>query len=169
MADGNLIINGDMVDSVDISGVRLTAPSAIAAHRKLDLLMRWKIQMERLQKEAEVFYFAFKHPRVPWYARLLAVGTAGYLFSPIQLIPNFVPVIGFLDDLLVLFLGAKLLLRIIPPDLLTECRELADAAEVRRKEEIRSAAAIIAFVVIAVLWLLAGVGASALIAKYIRH
>ena len=125
--------------------------------------------MERLQKEAHVFYFVFKHRRTRWYARLVAAGTAGYLFSPIQLIPNFIPVIGFLDDALVLFFGVKVLQRITPPDVFAECRALADAAEVRRKEEIRWTAAVAAPLAIVTVWLLAAITASALLAAYIYH
>jgi uncharacterized membrane protein YkvA (DUF1232 family) len=127
----------------------------------------WKEQAQRLQKEVHVFYFAFKHPRVRWYAKLVAACSAGYLFSPIQLIPNYIPVIGFADDFLVLFVGAKVLQTIIPPEVLSECRELADAAAMRRKEEIRSTPAVVAFVVIAAVWLLAAVGAGILMARYI--
>jgi uncharacterized membrane protein YkvA (DUF1232 family) len=131
--------------------------------------MTWKQQAQRLQKEAHVFYFACKHPRLPWYARLSAACTAGYLFSPVQLIPSFMPVIGFLDDALVLLLGAKLLRRITPPDILAECRQLADVAELRRKEEIRSSGAIVAAIVIASLWLLTAVTASGLVVAYISR
>ena len=127
----------------------------------------WKQQAQRLQKEVHVFYFAFKHPRVRWYARLVAACGAGYLLSPIQLIPNYIPLIGFSDDILVLFVGAKILQRIIPPEVLTECRELADAAEIRRKEETRSTPVRVAFIVIAGVWLLAAVGAGILMARYI--
>jgi uncharacterized membrane protein YkvA (DUF1232 family) len=135
--------------------------------RHLGIGMSWKQKAQRLQKEVHVFYFAFKHPRVPWYARLVAACAAGYLFSPIQLIPNYIPVIGFLDDFAVLFLGAKILQKSIPPDVFTECRELADAAEIRRKEEMTSAPAVVAFVVIAAIWLLGAVGTGILMAKYI--
>jgi len=131
--------------------------------------MTWKVQAQRLQKEAHVFYFVFKHPRTRWYARLLAVCTFGYLLSPVQLIPGFIPFIGFLDDFAVLYLGAKLLKRITPPDVLAECQQLADAAEIRRKEEIRSTAAVVASVVIAAVWLLAAMAASALMAQYLRR
>ena len=127
----------------------------------------WKERAELIQREADVYYFAFKHPRVRWYAKLVAACCAGYLFSPIQLIPNSIPVIGFSDDFLVLFVAAKVLQRIIPPEVLTECRELADAAEIRRKEEIRSTPALVAFVVIAGVWLVAAVGAGILMARYI--
>jgi uncharacterized membrane protein YkvA (DUF1232 family) len=129
--------------------------------------VEWRQQGQRIHREAQVFYFAFKHPRVPWYAKLVAACSAGYLFSPIQLIPSFIPVIGFLDDFLVLFLGAKLVQRIIPPEVLTECREMAKAAEMRRKDEIRSPATLVAIVVIAAVWLLAAITASRLIGTYI--
>jgi len=120
----------------------------------------WRQQAQRLHKEAHVFYFAFKHPGMPWYARLVAACTAGYVFSPIQLIPSFIPVIGFLDDLLVLVLGAKLLQKITPPDVLTECRQLAEASEVRRKEETNSSVAIGAAAVVATVWFLSAFIAS---------
>jgi uncharacterized membrane protein YkvA (DUF1232 family) len=129
----------------------------------------WKQRAQRLQKEAHVLYFVVRHPRTRWYARLVAACCAGYLLSPIQLIPNFIPVIGCLDDVLVVFVGVKLLRRITPPDVLAECRELADAAEVRRNEEIRSTAAVVVSVVIVTVWLLAAVTASALMAAYIRR
>jgi len=105
--------------------------------------MTWKQQAQRMHKEAQTFYFAFKHPCVHWYAKLVAACIAGYLLSPIQLIPSFIPVIGVLDDLLVLFLGIKLLQRIIPPEILTECRAQANVAEMRRKDEVRSTATLI--------------------------
>jgi uncharacterized membrane protein YkvA (DUF1232 family) len=129
--------------------------------------MRWRQQAQRLQREALVFYFAFKHPRVHWGAKLVAVCTAGYLFSPVQLIPNYIPVIGCLDDLLVVFLGVKLLHRITPPDVLAECRELAETAEMQKRRGIRSKAAVAASIVVVALWLLTAVAASALLAAHI--
>jgi len=129
--------------------------------------MTWKQQAQRIHTEAQSFYFAFKHPRVPWYARVVAVCTAGYLFSPIQLIPSFIPVIGFLDDFLVLFLGVKLLQRIIPPEILAECRQQANDAEMRRKDEVRSRAAVVAVLAIALAWLFAAVTVSGMIASYV--
>jgi uncharacterized membrane protein YkvA (DUF1232 family) len=130
---------------------------------------KWKEQAQRLQKEAHVFYFVVKHPETRWYARLVAGFTAAYLFSPIQLIPNYIPVIGVMDDFLVVILGVKLLQKITPAHVLTECRELADAAEARRKEKIRSKAAVIASTAVITVWFLAAVVASVLMAKYFRH
>jgi uncharacterized membrane protein YkvA (DUF1232 family) len=128
----------------------------------------WRRRAQQLHKEAQVFYFVFKHPRTRWYARLVAACTAAYVLSPIQIIPNFIPVIGSLDDFLVVFLGVKLLRRMTPPDVLTECRVLAEA-EVWRKEEIKSAAAVATSVVIVMVWFLAAVTANTLMAAYFYH
>jgi uncharacterized membrane protein YkvA (DUF1232 family) len=92
--------------------------------------MTWKQRARQLRSELHVFYYVSKHPRAPWYARAVAACSIGYFFSPIQLIPNFIPVIGFIDDLVVLFLGAKLIQRITPPNLLAECREGAEFADI---------------------------------------
>jgi uncharacterized membrane protein YkvA (DUF1232 family) len=113
----------------------------------------WKRPAERLQKEALAIYFVFKHPGVPWYAKFVAACAAAYLLSPIQLIPSFLPGIGFLDDLLVLFLSSRLLRRIVLPGVLEDCRALAEAVELKRQERIR-------FVTIVTLCLLASLIAS---------
>jgi uncharacterized membrane protein YkvA (DUF1232 family) len=131
------------------------------------LSLTWTQRVQQLQKEAHVFYLVFKHPGTHWYGRLVAACTAGYLFSPIQLIPNFIPVIGSLDDMLVLFAGAKLLNKITPADVLLECRERADAAENRRKEETRWTKSVVAPIAILTVWILAAVTASALLTAYV--
>ena len=129
--------------------------------------MSWREHSQRIQREAQTFYFAFKHPRVHWYAKLVAACTTGYLFSPVQLIPNFIPVFGLLDDFLIFVLGVKLLQRIIPPDVLLECREQAKAAEMQRKDAGTSMAAIIAFLAVAMVGLFAAITVNRLIAVYI--
>src|SRR5437868_5531829 len=118
-----------------------------------------------LQKEAHVFYFVFRHPRTHWYGRLIAICAAAYVFSPIQLIPNFFPVIGCIDDVLVILLAARMIQRITSPHVLAECRALADAAETRRKDEIRWA--VIAPIVLAIVWCVTALVVSALVATYI--
>ena len=147
----------------------MNEPVCKVVRPEIAVAKRWKHQAQRVHREAQVFYFAFKHPRVPWYAKLVSVCTAGYLFSPVQLIPSFIPVIGFSDDFLVLFLGVKLFQRIVPPDVLMECRELAKAAALRRKDEIRSPAAIVVSIAVVILWLLAAITASRMMAAYIYH
>lgn len=132
-----------------------------------NLVMNWKQQAQRLQKEAYVLYFVFRHPRTRWYIRGVAACSVAYIFSPVQLIPSFIPVIGFLDDFLVIFLGAKVVQRLTPPDLLKECRELADAADARGREEIRSRMSRFAVFLTAASWLLVAAAASALVTAYL--
>ena len=124
-------------------------------------------QVRRIHTEAQTFYVAFKHPRVPWYAKLVAAMTAGYVLSPVQLIPSFIPVIGLLDDVLVLLLGVRLLRRMIPADVLAQCRAQAKTSEMQRKDTDSSMAAIVVFVAIATLWLFAAIAFSRLIAVYL--
>ena len=128
----------------------------------------WSRQAQRLQTEALVYYFVFKHPRVTWFPQWGAACVAAYLLSPVQLIPSYIPVIGFLDDIFVLFLGVKLLRRIIPIDVFAECRQRAEVVEAERKEKIRSMAATVGLVAVILSWLLVAVVASALIVKYIQ-
>lgn len=169
---GTPSVHGEIVDgapdnSTKVLDLSLPAAPVNRVRREFAFIVRWRQQAQRIHSEALVFYFAFKHPRMTWGAKLVAVCTAGYLFSPVQLIPNYIPVIGCLDDLLVVFLGVKLLHRITPPEVLSECRELAEAAELQMRREIRSKSGVAASVVIVALWLLVGVAASALIAAHI--
>lgn len=123
----------------------------------------------RLRKETHVFYLIFRHPRTPWYARLVAACAAGYLLSPIQLIPNFIPVIGVLDDVVVILVALKLIRRMTPADVLFECHDRADAAEVRRKEEARWVSGVVVPMMITTVWVLAAIVASALLAAYVHR
>jgi len=75
-----------------------------------------------LKIEVYAIYLAYKDPRVPWYARILAVCVVGYAFSPIDLIPDPIPIIGYLDDLILVPLGIFLALKMIPKDVMSEYR-----------------------------------------------
>jgi uncharacterized membrane protein YkvA (DUF1232 family) len=78
-----------------------------------------------------VLYYAYKHPRVPWYAKVVAACVVAYAFSPIDLIPDPIPILGYLDDLVLLPLGVALVLSLIPDDVLAECRKQADERQAR--------------------------------------
>jgi uncharacterized membrane protein YkvA (DUF1232 family) len=162
-------IMGSESDNFVVSTPYLSETDSRRNRRFPRLVMIWWRQAQRVQKQAHVFYFVFKHPRNPWYAKMIAACTAGYLLSPVQLIPSFIPGIGFLDDLLVLFLGVKLLQKITSVEVLKECRKLADAAEAQRKEEIRSGTALIVPFVIATIWLLGTITASLVIFSHLRR
>lgn len=75
-----------------------------------------------LKLDVMTLYFAMRHPRTPWSARAFAAVVTAYALSPIDLIPDFIPVLGYLDDLLIVPVGVWLLLKMIPRDVLEECR-----------------------------------------------
>jgi uncharacterized membrane protein YkvA (DUF1232 family) len=104
-----------------------------------------------LMAEALALYFAARDPRTPWYARLLAAGIAAYAFSPIDLIPDFIPVLGYLDDLILIPMGIALAVRLVPRSVLAECR-------IRAQETIQNGKPVsrVAGVVIVVIWLVLG-------------
>src|SRR5258708_2068678 len=93
-----------------------------------DRLKNWARVIKR---DVHALYLASRDPRVPWYAKVLAVAVASYALSPIDLIPDFVPVLGYLDDVIIVPLGILLVVRLIPPEVMAEHRELADAAQER--------------------------------------
>jgi uncharacterized membrane protein YkvA (DUF1232 family) len=80
-----------------------------------------------LKAETLALSFAVRDPRVPWHARLLAVAVVAYALSPIDLIPDFIPVLGYLDDLILVPLGIVLVLRMVPSEVMAECRARAQA------------------------------------------
>jgi uncharacterized membrane protein YkvA (DUF1232 family) len=89
---------------------------------------RWKSRAEGLKADTYALYLAFRDPRTPWYAKLLAAGVVVYAVSPIDLIPDFIPVLGFLDDLVIVPLGAALAIRMVPREVMADCREKARSA-----------------------------------------
>ena len=89
------------------------------------LLERLKQRVQHLKVEIYAIYLAYKDPRVPWYARIFAACVVGYAFSPIDLIPDVIPVLGYLDDLILIPLGVAMALKMIPQEVLAECREKA--------------------------------------------
>jgi uncharacterized membrane protein YkvA (DUF1232 family) len=95
-----------------------------------------------IKRDVHALYLASRDPRVPWYAKALAVVVVGYALSPIDLIPDFIPVLGCLDDLILLPLGIVIVIRLIPPALMAEHRELAAAAQ--EQPVSRTAAVVIA-------------------------
>jgi len=113
------------------------------------VLETWKQRAKALKRETYTLYLAYKDPRTPWYARLFTAVVVGYAFSPIDLIPDAIPVLGYLDDLILVPLGAALALRMIPAEVLAESREMAEAVMREGKPLNRTAA-----VVIIALWIL---------------
>ena len=108
----------------------------------------WKSLVAELKAKVIVLYLATKHPKTPAIAKLVAVVTIAYALSPIDLIPDFIPVLGYLDDLLLVPMGLWLAVKLVPTSVWLECEELA-AQETSNPPRSRSAA-----VVIVLVWLL---------------
>ena len=86
------------------------------------ILEKWKLRAYNLKKETWALFLAYKDPRTPWYAKILTGLVMAYAFSPIDLIPDFIPVLGYLDDLVLVPLGATAAIKMIPPEVMVECR-----------------------------------------------
>src|SRR6476469_6047273 len=100
-----------------------------------------KTWVRNLKRDSVALYLAARDPRVPWYAKAVAVTVAAYALSPIDLIPDFIPVLGYIDDLIIVPLGIVLVIRLIPPEIMAEHRDTAIAAQDRPVS--RAAAAVI--------------------------
>jgi uncharacterized membrane protein YkvA (DUF1232 family) len=113
------------------------------------MLDRLKAQAWALKKEVFALYLAAKDPRTPWYAKGLVLLIVAYALSPIDLIPDFVPVLGYLDDLIIIPGGIWLAMRMIPPDALADARSAASTGSLDRS------AGKYGMIVIVFLWLVA--------------
>jgi len=112
------------------------------------LLAELKQRARHLKAETFALYLAARDPRTPWYAKLLVAGIVAYAFSPIDLIPDFVPVLGYLDDLILIPIGIALAIKLVPHSVLVECRARAQETIQNGKPVSRVAGA-----VIVVIWL----------------
>jgi len=103
------------------------APESIPIEsEKKSMLQRLKTAAKKLKQNLLVLYLAYRDPRVPLFAKILAVCVVAYAFSPVDLIPDFIPVLGYLDDLIIVPLGVYLTLRMFPSKVLEEYRAQAE-------------------------------------------
>ena len=100
-------------------------PQILKSGHRTSWLKKWRQDLVFIAQQAHILILAMKHTQVPWYAKVVAGCAVAYLFSPIQLIPTFIPLIGQLDDLFVLFVGMKCLRKLAPESAIAECEELA--------------------------------------------
>lgn len=127
-------------------------------------LGEWKRWAGQLKSETYALYLAYRDPRVPLHAKLFAALVVGYAFSPIDLIPDSIPVLGYLDDLLLVPLGVALAVRMIPEDVLSESRQKAREMVERGERPVSWAAA----AVIVVLWLALAVLGALVVVRMVR-
>jgi uncharacterized membrane protein YkvA (DUF1232 family) len=90
------------------------------------MLARLKIWASTIRRDVLALYLVGRDPRVPWYVKALAVATAAYALSPIDLIPDFIPVLGYLDDLVILPLAILLVVRLVAPEVMADLRMQAE-------------------------------------------
>ena len=109
------------------------------------LLSRLRAWARALKAETYALYLAYRDPRVPWYAKGVAAVVVAYAFSPLDLIPDFIPVLGYLDDLILVPLGIAFAVRLIPREVMVDCRaRAAEALQAGRPHAWGVAAVIIA-------------------------
>ncbi|MEJ8758171.1 DUF1232 domain-containing protein [Pontibacter sp. H259] len=115
------------------------------------MLQKWKAFVRKLKEDIYTLYLASRDPRIPFMAKVVLVITVAYAFSPIDLVPDFIPVLGYLDDLLLLPFGIWLTIKLMPPAVLHEYRLKAKEQLLRPRKVNYTMAA-----VIVIIWLLAG-------------
>jgi len=127
---------------------------------QLRTIERWKQKLRHLKIEIYALYLAYRDPRVPWYAKAFVALVVGYAFSPIDLIPDFIPVLGYLDDLVLIPLGVAVALKMIPEKVMDDCR-IRSKELMNKKKPINRVAA----VVIICIWLMLIVMTIALVVR----
>jgi uncharacterized membrane protein YkvA (DUF1232 family) len=118
----------------------------------LTLFEKLQSQARALKKEAYAVYLAARDPRTPGYAKALIFFVVAHTFSPIDLIPDFIPILGYLDDLIITPVGIWLVVRLIPPEVLEEARVTATAQRVGRRVTIIGAGITLLIWILAIIW-----------------
>ena len=114
-----------------------------------------------IKRDVVALWYAARDPRVPWYAKATAACVVAYALSPVDLIPDFVPILGYVDDLVIVPLGIVLAVRMIPPELLLEFRRQAEAHGAQRKSYAGA-------VFVALVWLAATIVVGAWLIQWLR-
>ncbi|KPU61903.1 hypothetical protein AN403_6027 [Pseudomonas fluorescens] len=122
-------------------------------NRLLDYLRGWA---RKLKRQTMVLWFCYQHPQTPWLPKWVSVFVVAYALSPIDLIPDFIPVLGYLDDVIILPLGILLAIRLMPTAVLQECQLKAAEWEAR---DLQRPVNKLAAVLIVLTWSIAAIGA----------
>ncbi len=122
----------------------------------MHILQQTKAWARRIKRDGVTLWFAGQHPRTPWYAKALGWLVVAYALSPIDLVPDFIPVLGYLDEVLLLPGLIWLAIRLLPPEVLAECRSQADAWMQARQAKPRSW---LGAVLVVAVWLVLGAAA----------
>lgn len=118
-----------------------------------NLIEQWKTSAKKFKRETYALYLAVRHERTPWYAKVFAGLVVAYAFSPIDLIPDFIPVLGYVDDLILIPLGVAGAIKMIPQEVMQECRNRSEDEFTSGKPVNKTAGAVIILIWIAVIFL----------------
>ncbi|HFR4146637.1 YkvA family protein [Bacillus cereus] len=121
----------------------------IETEEKISIIQKMKKWARNLKKQLLVLYLAYRDERVPWYAKLFTMLVVAYAFSPIDLIPDFIPILGYLDDLILVPLGVYLALKLIPKEVLEDCKR-----KIEERQTISKPKNWITGIIIITLWIL---------------
>lgn len=131
-------------------------PTCLAKKMNIAFIFKsWKRKAKNLKRDVYALALAVKDPRVPWYAKAFAIIIVGYVLSPIDPIPDFIPIIGYFDELILVPLGIVILGKMIPKEVWEECREKAKAHRGQMKGKHWVAASIIILAWLAIIYLIA--------------
>ncbi|MFF2753744.1 YkvA family protein [Psychrobacillus sp. NPDC058041] len=111
-----------------------------------------KAHAKKIKQDIFVLVEAYKHPKLPLYIKLISILVVAYAFSPIDLIPDFIPVLGYLDDIILIPLAITIILKLIPDQILLECRLLAEESEKVKKNNWIAGTIIIFLWIICIYW-----------------
>src|SRR5919197_1356090 len=111
---------------------------------------RARAQARKLKRDAYALYYVVRDRRTPWYARAVAAAVVAYALSPFDLIPDFVPVLGYLDDLVIVPLGIALALKLVPAEVLEDSRKRAQLAAERPVSRVGAALMIVLWLALAI-------------------
>lgn len=136
----------------------------IQTEKGLSIIQKIKKWARDLKKQLLVLYLAYRDERVPWYAKLFTMLVVAYAFSPIDLIPDFIPILGYLDDLILVPLGVYLALKLIPKEVLEDCKR-----EMEKKLLINKPKNWITAFLIICIWLIVFIWIGKLVLSYMGH
>jgi uncharacterized membrane protein YkvA (DUF1232 family) len=125
-------------------------------------IQRWKNRARTIKREVYTLYLAYRDPRTPWYGKAFAALVVAYAFSPIDLIPDPIPILGYLDDLILVPLGVMIAVRLIPPAVMADSR-------VKAEEMMRSGKPVswVGALIIGVIWVVLAILAIKLVLRLI--
>ena len=119
--------------SIHLYNAAIPKTISSAERKKMNIIDQLQQRARQLKHETYALLLAYRHPQTPWYAKVVAGLVLLYAFSPIDIIPDFIPVLGYLDDVILVPAGIAISLTLIPPEVMAECR--AQAAEQTNAEK----------------------------------